>query len=318
MATLFRNGSKCDFCRILHRTCDKLSPTERRVVIYRKDSTLRMQGSDFPILSICRGPHIARHLEDIQIGFPSLASRRKESRFKIIRQWLKDCNEHHKCHLDQNGYLPTRVIDVRHGTGIRLLEKPGSSEKYIALSHRWGNQGKNRAFSTTRNNIEQRMKSMKISDLPQTFRDAVVATRKLGIQYLWIDSLCIIQGSDGDWDEQAKCMEDIFSSAYCVIAATRASGTSDGFLKPRPDRKFVTFPDNSTGCFYVCEVIDDFDRHVADAELNKRGWVYQERALARRTIHFAEGQTYWECGEGIRCETLTKMKKYVIEDLHCA
>ncbi|GJC89928.1 hypothetical protein ColLi_12766 [Colletotrichum liriopes] len=61
--------------------------------------------------------------------------------------------------------------------------------------------------------------------------------------------------------------------------------------------------------FHVCEVIDNFDLDVEQGELNKRAWVLQERALSRRTIHFAHNQTYWECGEGIRCETLTKTAK---------
>lgn len=104
-------------------------------------------------------------------------------------------------------------------------------------------------------------------------------------------------------------MEAVFSSAYCVIAASRATGTSDGFLKSRPDREFVRFERGSEDPVYICDVIDDFNHDVIRGILNKRGWVLQERALARRTIFFAEKQTYWECGEGVRCETLTKMRK---------
>ncbi|KAL1612964.1 hypothetical protein SLS60_001195 [Paraconiothyrium brasiliense] len=58
---------------------------------------------------------------------------------------------------------------------------------------------------------------------------------------------------------------------------------------------------------YICDAIDDFTRDVEQGNLNRRGWVLQERALSRRTIYFAENQTYWECGEGVRCETLTMM-----------
>jgi hypothetical protein len=61
--------------------------------------------------------------------------------------------------------------------------------------------------------------------------------------------------------------------------------------------------------FYICEAIDDFAHDVESSSLSKRGWVYQERALSRRTIHFAGTQVYWECGQGIRCETMTKMFK---------
>ncbi|OXV05317.1 hypothetical protein Egran_06915, partial [Elaphomyces granulatus] len=59
--------------------------------------------------------------------------------------------------------------------------------------------------------------------------------------------------------------------------------------------------------FYVCEAIDDFRSDVELGDLNKRGWVFQERALSRRTIYFTKTQVYWECGKGVQCETLTKM-----------
>lgn len=104
-------------------------------------------------------------------------------------------------------------------------------------------------------------------------------------------------------------MEDVFSSAYCVLAASRATGQHDGFLKPRIPRSFVTFKRGSEMPFYVCDAIDDFDQDVLQGSLNRRGWVLQERALATRTVFFTETQTYFECGEGIRCETLTKMHK---------
>jgi hypothetical protein len=94
-------------------------------------------------------------------------------------------------------------------------------------------------------------------------------------------------------------MEAVFSSAYCTIAATCASGTNDGFLKERPERQVVAMKDAESGLrFYVCEAINDFGGDVDDSELNSRGWVLQERALARRTVHFTKNQTYWECGKG--------------------
>ena len=104
-------------------------------------------------------------------------------------------------------------------------------------------------------------------------------------------------------------MEQVFSSAYATIAASCASGTEDGFLKSHPKRECVTIRAENDSLFYLCNAIDDFRRDVDQGALNKRGWVLQERALSRRTIYFTEKQSYWECGEGVRCETLTKMKK---------
>jgi len=103
-------------------------------------------------------------------------------------------------------------------------------------------------------------------------------------------------------------MEDVFSSAYCVLAASSAEGQKDGFLIPQRANKFVTY-EKSGQPFYACQFMDDFKAQVLNGSLSKRGWVMQERALAHRTIFFTDTQTYWECGEGIRCETLTKIDK---------
>lgn len=102
----------------------------------------------------------------------------------------------------------------------------------------------------------------------------------------------------------------MFSAAYCVLAASRAYNQRDGFLGPRRQAEYVVAKVEETGpLLYVCENIDWFDDHVLDSHLNKRGWVLQEYALARRTVFFTETQTYWECGSGVRCETMTKMHK---------
>ena len=103
-------------------------------------------------------------------------------------------------------------------------------------------------------------------------------------------------------------MEDVFSSAYCVLAASSANGQEDGFLNPRKENDFITFEKDGQP-LYVSRFMDDFNTHVLDGPLSKRGWVLQERALAHRTIFFTDRQTYWECGEGVRCETLIKMDK---------
>ncbi|KAK0714711.1 hypothetical protein B0H67DRAFT_220442 [Lasiosphaeris hirsuta] len=89
-------------------------------------------------------------------------------------------------------------------------------------------------------------------------------------------------------------METVFSSAYCVLAASRAHNQTDGFLHPRRERDCVMMREGPRGPpFYICEDIDDFDLHVLNGHLNKKGWVLQEHALARRTIFFTERQTYW-------------------------
>ena len=173
------------------------------------------------------GPEIPNLMHSIQIGFPELAAAGSETHLKILRQWLKHCDDNHpKCQPSDTASLPTRLIDVgdRDSTTITLYEtEANDSIKYIALSHPWGNPPH---FCTFSSNIEEYKQKIEFGKLPATFQNAVTITRELGFRYLWIDSICIIQGSDGDFNKEAKRMEDVFSSAYCVLAASSASGGS--------------------------------------------------------------------------------------------
>lgn len=161
--------------------------------------------------------------------------------------------------------------------------------------------------------MDQFKREIRFNEMPKTFRDAVTITRDLGVQYLWIDSICIIQGPEGDFSSEAKRMEDVFSQAYCVLAASSASGQHDGFIKPRLERRYVPVKRYGKSSIYISEFVDDFGQYVLQSRLNRRGWVLQERVLARRTIYFTPEQSFWECGSGVRCETLTKMDKYVAQ-----
>jgi Heterokaryon incompatibility protein (HET) len=253
----------------------------------------------------------------IQIGYPQLPKAGSEAQFHILRYWLKNCDETHQrlnCYT-KTDFVPTRLIDVGFDSSelVRLYEtQEGDAFKYVALSHSWG---KSPHFQTFHRDLEKYKKGIKISDLPPTFRDAVTSTRKLGLRYLWIDSICIIQRDEtdaGDFDQESGRMESVFSSAYCLFAASSAEGQCDGFLNDRESsrRDFVAIQSPGEPTYYVCPAIDDFKGHVLDGVLNKRGWVMQERVLARRAIYFTDKQAYWECGDGVRCESLARMEKY--------
>ena len=184
--------------------------------------------------------------------------------------------------------------------------------KYTALSHRWGEyppKKEDPRFCTTDDNLSARLNGFSLSELPKTFKDAILVTRELGIEYLWIDSLCIIQWNVEDWKREAGRMEDVFASAYCTIAATSAADSTVGFLARNTSTEYARVQDAAGNQVYICTHMDDFEKDVEEAELNKRAWVMQERVLAKRTIHFSANQTYWECGEGVYCENLTKMER---------
>lgn len=143
----------------------------------------------------------------------------------------------------------------------------------------------------------------------------------MGARFLWIDSICIIQPHKGcsskgcnsldDWNEEAYKMGGYYGKSYVTIAATSAKNSKAGFLRRpagRPDDCVPIF-EASDYRLFACTAVDNFQKDVEAAMLNTRGWVLQERALSRRTIHFSYAQTYWECNKGIRCETMTSMFK---------
>lgn len=337
LSALRQRSVVCNLCRFLTDVSpEREDHSDKLITFERKLSHIVITGNPFPVLSIIRshGKHkesiimmlVVTSLElktptQIQLGFPELLKPGTDEFFAMLRLWLEDCDnpdprnaKHKECHIHSPGSLPTRLIDV--GTTqdpiLQLIEThraPSSHQEYIALSHPWGNTKDYPPFSTTCENLSTFHDCIRYEDLPATFRDAVICTRRLGIRFLWIDSLCIIQGKDGDFNDESKRMESVYSGAYCVLAATCAIDQRSGFLGLRPKRDYITMQHGADRPFYICKVIDNFSKDFIEGSLNKRGWVLQERALARRTIYFTETQTYFECGDGIRCETLTKMHK---------
>ena len=252
---------------------------------------------------------------DIQVTHLGYLSGSDPIESGLLLAWLDNCNRRHKCRPSRSiipRKKPTRLLDVGHDdpnkvslylpAGIRNLD-------YIALSHCWGDNSNQ--FKTTDSNYRLRLKGFAIDKLPRTFQDAIYITRKLGKRYLWIDSLCIIQDQkDGkDFKIESKRMETVYSSAYCTLAATSAVDSSQGFLARRPQSHHVTVDDGEGHQIHVSTDLYDFDEDVEQAVLNTRGWVLQERILSRRTIHFSANHIYWQCGDGISCESLLALKR---------
>ena len=79
-------------------------------------------------------------------------------------------------------------------------------------------------------NLTRRIESINMTDIPKTFQDAVLITRKLGYRYLWIDSLCIIQDSASDWQIESVKMADIYFNAVVNISADASPRSDSGIF----------------------------------------------------------------------------------------
>lgn len=165
-----------------------------------------------------------------------LSELRTEDYVNTIKEWLRLCDENHWLCIDKAArpgcpkLMPKRILDISNNK-IFLSETSTKKGLYIALSHCWGNEEQIPVMK--KNNIAERMKNIPFDSMPRSFQDAIQISRALGVQYLWIDSLCIIQDDANDWQEQAGQMKDIYGFCYLNIAATRAGGAKEGFLGPR-------------------------------------------------------------------------------------
>lgn len=155
-----------------------------------------------------------------------------------VRQWLNECDVDSECSVNRRSrtQLPTRVLDLGKDPSpqdsIKLFETEGAEDGdvYMTLSHRWG---PTQFITTTRDTLEQRIAGITLSDLSETFKDAVSLTRKLGIRYLWIDSLCIIQKDKEDWEREAGKMGSVYFQSFLNVAATSSADGNGGLFKKR-------------------------------------------------------------------------------------
>ncbi len=225
---------------------------------------------------------------------------------------MNDCTNLHKdCTSSKLSKLPTRVIDVGKLNGSKnpkLFVSNETEGDYVALSHCWG--GVISPLLTTENLIEFQT-SITFSNLPANFRDAIIITRELGIQYLWIDSLCIIQNSKLDWDIESKKMCSIYRDCKVMISAAASSGSTVGILKHSHRKETIEnvvplklFADpNLDEVVYISkkhEAPQDFRDLLLSSPLTSRGWTLQEGLLAPRILHYGNSQIYWQCQQGFQ------------------
>ncbi|SPO05277.1 uncharacterized protein DNG_07964 [Cephalotrichum gorgonifer] len=227
-----------------------------------------------------------------------------EGRLGQVSSWLEDCRkDHSECGTSTtfvNNNLPTRLIDLGEpGTGRdpcpRLVDTadlgPSISTEYTALSHCWGPQPCTSVL-TTRTNEALNREKIAFGSLPKTYRDAMMATASLGIRFIWIDSLCIIQGDKEDWSAEAATMSGVYQHCTLVLAAASSPDAHGGF--------FLDSFRQPRRCSYLLEgepvPVELWDyRRVDLAPLNTRGWTLQETLLARRIVYFSRDQIYWQC-----------------------
>jgi hypothetical protein len=158
------------------------------------------------------------------------------------RSWLHTCTSLHDCSQNTVSKLPSRVLMIEGLNQVRLYVSAGEIATYACLSHCWGDDPLS-LLRTTTNTLEAFRTSIPWKDLPNTFRDAINFAYRLGLRYLWIDSLCIVQDSIIDWRHEGSLMAEIYESAHVTLAATKASDPTEGcFSTPAEQYRTRSMP----------------------------------------------------------------------------
>lgn len=260
---------------------------------------------------------------NVPVGVLNLPKRTgSEASLGWVVEKLRHCDNSHGCRQKHSGLtrsLPQRVIDVgsadRDLVRLKALDADNCKmPKYACLSHCWGTS---RPTSTTTANLGSQEQGIPWSSLPPLFQDTITYVRRLGISLLWIDSLCIIQDDKDDWRKEAAKMASIYQNAYLVISASKSSGSTDSLFggfdkKPKPSIIPVpTLGQGSALCFrrsftHLPGYMDQKLVKSSPLPTFNRGWIFQERLLSSRILHFGPQELSWECLQESACQCTGK------------
>ncbi|TGO24920.1 hypothetical protein BPAE_0092g00390 [Botrytis paeoniae] len=242
---------------------------------------------------------------------------------KLSKQWLKNCNDSHDACRRRNStvanILPTRLIEIgAEGPVVTLrlcLRKDVPiNAVYFTLSHCWGKVSPKLVL--LQSNEEHMLRGIDFLQLSKTFQDALWVVRQLGGQYIWIDSLCIVQDSKADWLRESARMCDVYSNSYCNICATAARNGNEGMFRDRNPLQVKQGWFRVDGKMICVGDQDAWEKEVNNGTLSSRAWVCQERLLSRRNLHFGSRQLFWECRQHSASETFSKGLPRKASSLH--
>jgi hypothetical protein len=228
--------------------------------------------------------------------------------FRLIRSWLPRCQRVHNRSCEEPGEAAKRRPQLRViDTFTRKVISASPDCKYVALSYVWGRKAEGKHVELKEKDIYKDDFGHEYADLaehvPQTIEDAMDVTREIGLRYLWVDALCIVQDSEKDKHRQIDRMDGIYNSAVLTIAAASGHHANAGLAGVSRLRDMSQRVELVGGLLFALP-LPDYMSLESDPSLfwNSRGWTYQEKVLSKRLLVFTDYQVYFKCSNMVWCE----------------
>ncbi|CVL12206.1 hypothetical protein FPRO06_03475 [Fusarium proliferatum] len=310
-------NSHCSFCRLIRK---RIIQSETLADVHPDDwpgmqlsiSTLD-DGLEFPLrleveLSDLDRSKVSRLVihsvendRDQLQPLQGLAVQKDSADLSRLGVWLQTCNKDHEAtEADSTGYLKPlmstlRVID----TVDNCVKEVDTPFDYICLSYVWGTGSQTQYTTKTRDQLSK-PGGLGNVELPQTILDAIRVTRELGIRYIWIDALCIMQDDKDDKARIISNMGTIYANAVLSIMASSNVNPTDGLPGVGVPRSQEQSIEKLQGITLAVAFQDARQKYfdIEDRLWNTRAWTFQERVLSKRSVYFTDSQMCFVCPHG--------------------
>ncbi|KAE9367229.1 HET-domain-containing protein [Stipitochalara longipes BDJ] len=226
----------------------------------------------------------------------------------LLLAWMRECKINHKYHCAAK-VKPRRVdvfrlIDVKTKAVVRFTDVDVAEFRYVALSYVWGMAQR---LSIRRENMMRLgAPGSLVGKVSKTIEDSISLTESLGVQYLWVDALCILQDDTSDKLNHLAFMSYIYKCAELTILAACGRDAEAGLPGIREPRVFqqhiIKVRDDTADQPLGMQIItsptirlNDVQSCLEGTVWSTRGWTLQEKVVSRRVLIFTPSQISWNC-----------------------
>ncbi|KAB5513108.1 heterokaryon incompatibility protein-domain-containing protein [Coniochaeta sp. 2T2.1] len=236
------------------------------------------------------------------------------SPFNSLRKWLRECEDQHgpSCsNLRWSNQNPTWLVQILSDNTLRLVPARNMPPlEYVALSYSWGDPAKLDQATwqkvldnkSRREKMQRRQAGFPLSELSRTIRHSIKIVRELGFGYIWVDSICIPQGSN--WNDEASRMHEVYGNAKFTLVAGAVENATESLLSHRAAWQYSRLPCSLAG--YSLETLtprlDEMRSGRSRVPVSSRAWTLQEERLSPRLVYWCGQMVYWSCSRVQRNE----------------